>query len=553
MWSLVNYLQTWQPSGDAVCLKDEEMEPITANIHAIGHTLCGVMNQEGTDPNPTGTISALRLKMENLSAVLEKIKTISSRFKPQNLEEAQALNKEVQRPLVEIQTVINSLTQGESSPEKELCEISNRLVESNEQLYAHLERMKDLQKQHFLFRVPILGGFFKTIFSYFVDLDQREIKKLENRFQIINQEWINEASSPLDSENKFEEKLDKSLSLQLKLHALMKAGALFGEKAETLHLDLKNLDKTITQTISKIHQEHESFYEKSKPIRLLMRQYSLTEAQAQKAVEHLNKISCIPLESKEGVQLKFKKGEQTYLFDPLKAAKNSYENSPYHEDLSGVISCTDLVSKETNPVIVFSTNEHLVNFIEFVKIIDVDSGDKLRKCYEKLCNLKKYLKEECGLPYDLLDACGLNSAAVVYPWAFGDCRRDDTTFRAFVMGKTAVISRKLSPREQKPLPMFPTKIGKLPEEYEQRLGHKPCHGPYGYYGGGIGGSKYAPSLPLSYAITLSISNQWCINDEQPFYWPAFFPLGLHLVKTPDDTRDQEYWEKNFVFDQIVKS
>lgn len=552
MWSLVNYLQTWQPSGDAICLKNEEMEPITANIHAIGHTLCGLISQQGRGPNTAITISALTQNMEGLSAVLEKIKTISSRFKPQNLEEAQALNKEVQRPLVEIQTVINSLTLCETSPEKELCEISNRLVESNEQLYAHLERMKDLQKQHFLFRVPILGGFFKTIFSYFVDLDQREIKKLENHFQVINQEWINEASSPLDSENKFEEKLDKSLSLQLKLHALMKAGALFGEKAETLHLDLKNLDKTITQTISKIHQEHESSYEKSKPILLLMRQYSLTEAQAQKAVEHLNKISCIPLESKEGVQLKFHKGEQTYLFDPLKAAKNSYENSPYHEDLSGVISCTDLVSKETNPVIVFSTNEHLVNFIEFVKIIDPDPGDKLQECYEKLCKLKVYLKEEYGLPYDLQDACSLNSAAVVYPSAFGDCRRDDTDFRALVMGKTAEIRGKLSLRDQKPLQIFPLGHSQLPQEYEQRLGHKPCHGVHGYYDKTRIG-PYRPATPLSYAISLSISNQWCVNDEQPHYWPAFFPLGLHLVKTPDDTRDREYWEKNFVFDQIVKS
>jgi len=131
----------------------------------------------------------------------------------------------------------------------------------------------------------------------------------------------------------------------------------------------------------------------------------------------LRGISCVPLQN--GL-LQFNRGKTQVIFNPIQAAKNSYANIARTEDLSGII----------DNVIVLATPLQLSHFIDFVKIISSEEGEKLQTCYNGLAKLKKYLSDDCGLTYDIQDACSLYSAALVHRLDFGDQKQYDTDINA---------------------------------------------------------------------------------------------------------------------------
>lgn len=277
-------------------------------------------------------------------------------------------------------------------------------------------------------------------------------------------------------------------------------------------------------------------------VSLIQTSCALNDEQTELAERCLRVISCTPIKDPDGrLMLQFHKGERQLTFDPVLAATQCLTKEFYrspHPNFSGII----------NDVIVLTTNEELLHFIELIQIISPEQGAQLLRHYEALCELKTYLRDDCGLSEDLQDACSLASAAVVYPQAFGDLLpQDDFDNRFIVLSQIpAILSNNND--TQTAARYFPVRHIDLATQYERCLGY-PLRYRDGVPYATSGTSKYSPTFPLS--IAAGSIRTWCVNDEQPCYWPTFFPLGLHLVRTPDDTRDLEQWKKQFVFDEIM--
>lgn len=293
-------------------------------------------------------------------------------------------------------------------------------------------------------------------------------------------------------------------------------------------------------TAAQVQQDRVQQPRLSASAELLVRLCNIPELQATEAVTLLTGISCVPLENSAGsLVLKFQKNSRELTFDPIKSAIQLYRGHKL-EDLSGIIE----------DVIVLSTNTELLSFIKFIKIISPNDGEELKKCYNRLVSLKKYLFDEYGLNYDMQDACALASAAVVYPGALGE-GGNETFNRAIVLHNISTIFEKFGSSGIRIAENFyPANIPGLAKGYETHLGHRPYrYRVQCFYRDGQN-DPYRPGISL--LMAMRSVDHWCVNDEQPLYWPTFFPLGLHLVRTDDDDRDEKEWEKSFVIDEIKK-
>ena len=267
--------------------------------------------------------------------------------------------------------------------------------------------------------------------------------------------------------------------------------------------------------------------DKTDPVAMLMDHYNISFEHAQSALDHLNVISCAP---EINGKLKFSSKGSIVTFNPINVVEQfcGLNHLGYKPNLSGIIE----------NVVVIETNKQLNSFIEFLKIISPSSGARLKECYDKYVTYKNYLKEEKGLSDDLIDALGLVSNCLAYRFAYGDHHSTEKLLnRAFILGKAKQILDSAPYLEfVKYFPNFEEGYLQIISKYKEIFG---CSNPKGIISNSV-------KAPLLAALSGCITYAWCINDEAPYYFLTYFPVGIHLVKLEDDERDEEYWNENFI-------